>query len=140
METLSCFNMCSWIDDFDGTFEEEGCHYNQDALSASNGLALDLRAGTSEFNCSGVERWRGWVGRQRKGNAFQRGLYLVDLKTGCILCSLARGKAVWSWNVWRCWQQIRQESSIMKFRCSFSNKLLGMIGTCKTSSWQTHCG
>lgn len=63
--------MCSWADDGDRTFEEESRRRNQNALSASNGLALDLRAGTSEFNWEGVEGYRGWVGRQRKGNAWR---------------------------------------------------------------------
>lgn len=54
--------MCSWIDDVDGTFEEESRRRNQDALSASNGLALDLRAGTSEFNCERVGGRKGRVG------------------------------------------------------------------------------
>lgn len=43
--------MCFCIDDGDKAFEEERCRRNQDALSTSNGLAVDLRAGTSEFNC-----------------------------------------------------------------------------------------
>lgn len=52
--------MCFGIDDGDKAFEEESCRRNQDALSTSNGLAVDLPAGTSEFNC----KWLGggWVG------------------------------------------------------------------------------
>lgn len=38
--------MCSCIDDADRTFEEESRRRNQHALSAWNGLALDLRAST----------------------------------------------------------------------------------------------
>ena len=104
---------------------------NQEALSASNGLALDLRAGTSEFNCGGAEGWRGWVGRQRKGNAFQRRWRPVDLekkKQDASFFSLGWEKAVWSWNVWQRWQQMRQEASVMKFGCLFSDELRGMIG------------
>ena len=84
--------MCSWIDDGDRTFEEESRRRNQDALSASNGLALDLRASTSQFNCErgGVMKGVGCKrGERRKGI-----LEKVAKKTGCTLCSLARGKAV----------------------------------------------
>lgn len=57
-------------------FEEESHHHNHDALSASNGLALDLLASTSEFKCKGV----GGVGRQKKEKAFQGRWCWVDLR------------------------------------------------------------
>lgn len=64
--------MCSGIDDTDGTHEEEGCHRNQDALSASNGLPLDLHGGTSEFNWSGVEGMKGVGWKAEKGKCISK--------------------------------------------------------------------
>lgn len=70
--------MCSCIDDADRTFEEESCRHNQDALSASNGLALDLRAGTSEFNCErgGGRKGVGW--KTEKGKSFSEKVALGE--------------------------------------------------------------
>lgn len=51
--------MCFWIDAGDETFEEESCRCNHDALSASNGLALDLRGATPEFSCGEKKKRRG---------------------------------------------------------------------------------
>lgn len=82
--------MCSWIDDGDRTFEEESRRRNQDALSASNGLALDLRAGTSEFNCERGGGMKGVGWKTEKGKCILEKV----AKTGCMLCSLARGEAV----------------------------------------------
>lgn len=48
-------------------FEEESHRRNQDALSASNGLALDLRAGTSEFNCERGGGMKGVGWKTQKG-------------------------------------------------------------------------
>lgn len=48
---------CPGIDDAGRTFEEESRRHNQRALSASNGLALDVSelADAPEFNCDGAE-------------------------------------------------------------------------------------
>lgn len=105
--------MCTWIDDGDGTFEEESRRRNQDALSASNGLARLICVPTLQSSIT--KGWRdvagegdgdggwwmgngdggaGWVGKERKRNAFQRRWRSADSKTGCIRCSLAREKAI----------------------------------------------
>lgn len=64
--------MCSCIDDADRTFEEESRRHNQHALSASNGLALDLRAPTLQSSIA--TGWRdkgdGLEDRERE-KAFQ---------------------------------------------------------------------
>ncbi|KAJ4944971.1 hypothetical protein JOQ06_013510, partial [Pogonophryne albipinna] len=57
-------------DDGDRTFEEESRRRNQDALSASNGLALDLRAFTSQFNCE-----RGGVMKGQEEKLFEVGTF-----------------------------------------------------------------
>lgn len=72
---------------------------NQDALSASNGLVLDLRA-RRHFR---VQLQKGRVGEHEgirglswktEGDAFLGRWRLVDLRTGCFLFSLGRGEAV----------------------------------------------
>lgn len=64
--------MCFHIDDSDKAFEEESRRHNQDALSTSNGLALDLRAGTQSsiangWGCARQEREKAVHRRWRRG-------------------------------------------------------------------------
>lgn len=61
---------------------------------------------------------------------------LVNLKTGWILCSLAREKAVWSCNVCECWQQIWQAGSVKEWEPGFLTKLEEWQECTKTCSQQ----
>lgn len=105
---------------------------NQDALSASNGLVLDLRARRhfrvqlQKGRVGGHEGIRG-LSWKTEGDAFLGRWRLVDLRTGCFLFSLGRGEAVWSRDVWQRWQQMRQEVSVMKFGFLFFDELWGMM-------------
>lgn len=124
--------MCSCIDDADRTFEEESRRRNQHALSASNGLALDLRAPTLQSSIAAGWRDKGdrLEDRERE-KAFQRRWRWADsegvrggklrtlliskrkgfLKLGCLAALAAYATRGSRNEIW------------------FSDELRGMIGT-----------
>lgn len=76
----------------DKAFEDQSRRRNQDALSTSNGLALDLRAGTQSsiangWGCARQKREKAVHRRWRRGGKGKKHTLT------CILCSLAKGKS-----------------------------------------------
>lgn len=119
--------MCSWTDDGDRTFEEESRRRNQDALSASNGLALDLRAATSEFNCEGGGGMKGVGWKTEKGKSISGKVALGGFKNRMHPLLISKRKSCLKSG---CLAVLAANAtSRLRDEILFSEELRGVIGT-----------